>query len=203
MELYSSIYLFIGALICTIGAVPFGLVNLSVMDVAINQNVRKSMSIARGAAIVEVLFALITLLAGSVLSGYFNDNILVKYIILAVLIVSGIYFWFKQYNLTNKGDHESSNGFLKGALLNLMSIQVLLFWLFAVTFLSVRNLFPSTFIQFSLFISGVWFAKMAVLRAYAILGKKVAEKSQLISQNMNRIIGSILIVVAFIQLIKL
>lgn len=203
MELYSSIYLLIGALICTIGAVPFGLVNLSVMDVAINQNVRKSMSIARGAAIVETLFALTALLAGTVLSGYFNDHILVKYIVLAVLIVSGIFFWFKQNNLANKGDHKSSNGFLKGALLNLMSIQVLLFWLFAITFLSVRNLFPSTLIQFSLFISGVWFAKMAVLRAYAILGKKVAEKSQLISQNMNRIIGSILILIGFIQLIKL
>lgn len=203
MLVNSVTFLFLGAVICTIGAVPFGLVNLSVMDVAINQNVRKSMSIAHGAAIVEILFASTALLAGTVLSGYFNGNILVKYIVLAVLIVSGIYFWFKQYNLTNKGDHESSNGFLKGTLLNLMSIQVLLFWLFAVTFLSVRNLLPSTLIQFSLFISGVWFAKMTVLRAYAILGKKVAEKSQLISRNMNRIIGSILILVAFIQLVKL
>lgn len=196
-------FLFLGAVICTIGAVPFGLVNLSVMDVAINQNIRKSMFIAHGAAIVEILFASTALLAGTVLSGYFNDNILVKYIVLAVLIVSGIFFWFKRNNLTSKGDNTSSNDFLKGALLNLMSIQVLLFWLFAITFLSVRNLFPSTFIQFSLFISGVWIAKMAVLYAYAILGKKVAEKSQLISQNMNRIIGSILILVAFIQLIKL
>lgn len=203
MVVNSLIYLFIGALICTIGAVPFGLVNLSVMDVAVNQNIRKSMSIARGAAIVEILFALIALLAGTVLSGYFNDNILVKYIVLAVLIVSGIFFWFKQNNLTSKGDLESSNGFLKGAVLNLMSIQVLLFWLFAITFLSVRNLFPSTLIQFLLFISGVWIGKMALLRAYAILGKKVAEKSQLVSQNMNRIIGFILILVASIQLIKL
>lgn len=203
MGVNSLIYLLIGALICTIGAVPFGLVNLSVMDVAINQKVRKSMSIARGAAIVEVLFALIALLAGTILSGYFNDNILVKYIVLAVLVVSGIFFWFKQNNLTSKGDNTSSNDFLKGAVLNLMSIQVLLFWLFAITFLSVRNLFPSTLIQFLLFISGVWIGKMAVLRAYAILGKKVAEKSQLISQNMNRIIGFILILAASIQLIKL
>lgn len=203
MLVNSVTFLFLGALICTIGAVPFGLVNLSVMDAAINQNVRKSMSIAHGAATVEILFASTALLAGTVLSGYFNDNILVKYIVLAVLVVSGIFFWFKQDNLNNKVDHESSNGFLKGAFLNLMSIQVLLFWLFAIAFLSVRNLFPSTLIQFLLFISGVWIGKMAVLRAYAILGKKAAEKSQLISQNMNRIIGSILILVAFIQLIKL
>lgn len=203
MLVNSITFLFLGAVICTIGAVPFGLVNLLVMNVAVNQNVRKSMSIARGAAIVEIVFALIALIAGTVLSGYFNGNFLVKFIVLAVLVVSGTFFWFKQNNLTSKGENESSNGFLKGALLNLMSIQVLLFWLFAVTFLSVRNLFPSTLIQFSLFISGVWFAKMAVLRAYTILGKKVAEKSQLVSQNMNRIIGFILILVAFIQLIKL
>lgn len=202
MELYSSIYLLIGALICAIGAVPFGLVNLSVMDVAINQNVRKSMSIAHGATIIEILFALIALHAGSILSGYFNHNILMKYTVLAVLIVSGIFFWFKQSKLKNKEESNVSNGFLKGAFLNLISIQVLLFWLFAVTFLSVRNLFPSTLNQFSLFISGVWMGKMAVLRAYAILGKKLAEKFLLISQNMNRIIGLVLIFVAFIQLIK-
>ena len=92
MELPSLIYLFIGALLVTIGGLPFGLVNLSVLDVAINQNVRKSMVIAHGAAVVEIIFALIALLAGTVLSGYFNGNILVKYIVLAVLVVSGIYF---------------------------------------------------------------------------------------------------------------
>jgi len=199
----SIIYLLIGAFVSIIGALPFGLVNLSVMDVAINHKVGKSMFIAHGAAVVEILFALTALLAGTVLSGYFNGNVLVKYIVLAVLVVSGIYFWFKQNNLESLEDSEPSNGFLKGAFLNLMSIQVLLFWLFAVTSLSVRNIFPSTLIQFSLFISGVWIGKMAVLRVYAIFGRKVAVKSQMISKNMNRIIGSILILVAFIQLIKL
>ncbi|MDB4583102.1 hypothetical protein N9164_08115 [Draconibacterium sp.] len=57
------IYLLIGALICTIGAVPFGLVNLSVVDMAVSTNIRKSMSVAYGGAVIEIVFALAALFA--------------------------------------------------------------------------------------------------------------------------------------------
>ncbi len=60
----SILFLLIGALATTIGAVPFGLANLSVVDVAIKANIRKSMSVAFGAAIIEIVFALTALLAG-------------------------------------------------------------------------------------------------------------------------------------------
>jgi hypothetical protein len=96
-----------------------------------------------------------------------------------------------------------SFGFLKGVFLNLISIQVLLFWLIAVSYLSVRDLFPTTFSQGLLFVIGVWLGKLAVLRVYAVLGKKVAAHSQILSKNINRIIGSVLMLVALIQLMKL
>ncbi|PKP02752.1 MAG: hypothetical protein CVU14_02985 [Bacteroidetes bacterium HGW-Bacteroidetes-9] len=202
MALNSFIYLLIGALACTIGAIPFGLVNLTVMEISIKENIRKSMSVAYGAALVELMFALTALVAGTMLSGYFNGNMMVKYIVLAVLVVSGVFFWFKKSNPVNEGDSRHKNGFLKGILLNLMSIQVLLFWLFAVTFLSVRNLFPSSLIQFSLFIAGVWIGKMVVLYSYALLGSKIITQSQLISQNINRIIGFMLVAISVVQFIK-
>lgn len=182
MIVHAITYLFLGTLVCTIGALPFGLVNLSVVDEAIKQNGRESMSIAFGASLIEVLFALIALLAGTILASYFNGNGLVKFIVLTVLIGSGIFFWFKNGKFKNDNNSKVFNGFLKGILLNLMSLQVLLFWIFAIAFLSVRNIRPSSFIQIILFISGVLIGKMVVLRAYSVFGKKIAEKSQLVSE---------------------
>lgn len=203
MDTYSFIYLFIGALACSIGAIPFGVVNLTVMEVSIKQNTSKSMSVAFGAALVEILFALTALLAGNMLSGYFNGNLTVKYSVVLVLIVSGVFFWFKKSNVLNVNTKRHPNGFLKGILLNLVSIQVLLFWFLAATFLSVRNLFPSSLLQISLFISGVWIGKLVVLYMYALLGSKIIRQSQLISQNINRIIGFMLVAISIVQFIKL
>lgn len=199
MLLNSILFLLIGALATTISAVPFGLVNLSVVDVAINANIRKSMSLAFGAAAIEILFALAALLAGSLLNNLIEANSVVKYSVLAVLLCSGVFFWFKKNKMEIKDNKSSSNGFLKGAILNLISVQVLLFWLVAIAFLSVRNLVPTSILQMVLFIVGVWLAKMAVLWGYAILARKVAEKSTLFSANINRIIGGLLVLAAFFQ----
>lgn len=199
----SILFLLIGIIATTIGAVPFGLVNLSVVDVAINTNIRKSMSVAFGAAVVEIMFALTALLAGTLFGDILGGNNWIKFGVLTVLLAAGIYFWFKKNGTKSKENIGISNGFLKGALLNLISVQVLLFWMVAVTFLSVHDLIPVSLPQFVLFIVGVWLAKMAVLRGYAILGSKVVEKSQIISQNINRIIGVILVLVAVIQFVKI
>lgn len=199
---HSILFLLIGALATIIGALPFGLVNLSVADVAIKVNVRKSMTIAFGASIIEILFALMALLAGSLLSNLIEANYIVKFSVLAVLLFSGVFFWFKKNKVEISDNKSNSKGFLKGALLNLISIQVLLFWMLAIAFLSVKNLVPTSLLQMGLFIIGVWLAKVAVLWGYAILARKVAKKSTVLSANINRIIGSLLILAAFFQFMK-
>ena len=85
------------------------------------------MKIAYGAALIEILFALTALLAGTFLNDFFNGNIWVKLIVVAVLMVSSIVFWLKNSDVENKEISSSSFGFLKGAFLNLISIQVFLF----------------------------------------------------------------------------
>jgi len=199
---HSILFLLIGALATTIGAVPFGLVNLSVADVAIKVNIRKSLPIAFGAAIIEILFAVTALLAGSLLNNLIEGNSTVKYGVLAILLFSGVFFWFKKNKAEISENKSISNGFLKGAVLNLISIQVLLFWMVAIAFLSVKNLVPASALQMLLFVVGVWLAKVAVLWGYAILARKVTEKSAILSANINRIIGALLILAAVFQFIK-
>jgi L-lysine exporter family protein LysE/ArgO len=203
MLLNSITYLFLGTLVCAIGAMPVGLVNLSVVDTSVKVNNRMSMKIAHGAAFTEILFAITALFSGVFLRDYFDENIFIKVIIIAVLMISGIVFWLKKGDVDNKKINLPSFGFLKGAFLNLISIQVFLFWLIAVSYLSVNDLIPSSNIQILLFVAGVWIGKLAVLRLYVLLGKKVVAHSRILSQNINRVIGVVLMVVTFVQLIQL
>lgn len=199
----SVIYLFLGAATCVIGAVPLGLVNLSVVQVSASTNIQKSMPLAFGAALVEILFALFALFAGSLFKDVLTQSIGVKVIIMVVFLLAGIYFLYKKEVKVYQNLKRNSSGFFVGVLLNLFSIQVLLFWVLTITFLSVRNFLPTSVGQIILFISGIWIAKLSVLRIYALLAKRVLAKSEIVSQNINRIIGVMLIVIALLQLLKI
>ncbi|MBW6537845.1 MAG: LysE family translocator [Mariniphaga sp.] len=203
MEPNLFLYLFIAMAATAIGAVPLGLVNLSVLDLALKNDTRSATQIAHGASVVEVFFALASLLAGAKLTPFFEGNPVVRYFVFAVLLVAGLFFWFKTNKEKIRKEAQKSYGFLKGALLNIVSIQVLLFWLLAATVLSAKQWLPTTFPEVLLFLSGVWLAKIGVLKGYAFLAKKVATHADKFSANTNRIIGVVLLAVAIVQLIKI
>ncbi|MBN1987730.1 MAG: LysE family transporter [Prolixibacteraceae bacterium] len=197
------IYFFIALAAATIGAVPLGLVNLSVVDTALKNGSQKATGIAHGASVVEVIFALSSLVAGAWLSEFFKGNPMVRYFVFAVLMGSGLFFWLKKNKGQLKKEQGKSIGFLKGALLNIVSIPVLLFWLLAATVLSAKQLLPSSLPEILFFLSGVWLAKMVILKIYVFLALKVVSRAHKLSSNINRVIGIVLMTVAVIQLLKI
>jgi hypothetical protein len=141
-------------------------------------------------------------MAGAKLSPFFVGNPIVRYFVFAVLVVSGLFFWFITNQQTTRKETGKSLGFLKGALLNIVSIQVLLFWLIVATVLSAKQLLPVTFSEILFFLTGVWLTKITVLKCYAFVAQMVAARAQKISVKINRIIGVVLLVVAIVQFIN-
>lgn len=202
MPVIEITYLFIGFAACTVGALPFGIVNLTVLDETLRKGSRTALNIAHGAAIVEVVFGLVAILTGGIIESYINDNAFINYFILGLFIVAGIVFFFNKKRI-DFPDKSHFTGFLKGVFLNLISIQVFLFWIIAIAFLSTKDLGPTDSVSILIFLIGIWLGKMMVLWSYAILSKNIIAKSQKLSNNMNRIIGIILFSVAIIQVIKM
>ena len=148
------IYLFIGLATSVVGAVPFGLVNLTVLNVSLEQGSRAALRIAHGASFVEVLFGLTAILAGSLVYQHIEGNSIISYIAMAVLIGGGLFFLLKKQNIGTTRSTKYS-GFLKGMVLNLVSIQVFLFWILAIAFLSSRGLMKFDLLSVIIFISGI------------------------------------------------
>ena len=194
------IYMFIGIAASFIAAVPFGLVNLTVLNVSLEHGNRPALRIAYGASLVEVLFGLAAILAGSLVYQKLEGNTIISYIAAAVLIAGGVFFITKKQGEQNSADTRQS-GFLKGVLLNLVSIQVFLFWIIAIAFLSTRGLARYDIGSIIIFLAGIWSGKMLVLLAYMTLSKKMLSRSRLVSNNINRIIGFVLIGMALVQFI--
>ena len=185
-----------------IGALPFGLVNLTVLNVTFERGNRAAIKIAHGAAFVEVVFGLTALYAGGMLARHIEGNVIISYSTAAVLIIGGIFFILKKQR-KNDPNETGSSGFLKGILLNLVSIQVFLFWILAIAFLSSRELLQYDILSILLFVAGIWLGKMAVLWIYMNLSNRILSRSRIISKNINTIIGIVLFGLAFVQVLKI
>jgi len=184
-----------------VGGLPFGLVNLTVLNVTFERGNSAAIKIAHGAALVEVVFGLTALLTGGMLASYIEGNVIISYSTAAVLIIGGVFFILKKQRSSNSRVTGYS-GFLNGILLNLVSMQVLLFWILAIAFLSSRELLQYDLLSILFFVSGIWLGKMAVLWMYINLSNRILSRSRIISKNINTIIGIVLITLAFVQFLK-
>lgn len=196
------LFLLFGFIASIIGAVPFGLVNLSVLQTAISKGTKATMPISYGASVVEIVYGILGIFAGSLLFKYIGNNLWFNIFTALVLLFVGLAFFFKrsqfQFNKSN-----TIGGFLYGILLNLLSLQVLVYWILAVSFISSFNHQIFTPLAVMLFLAGIWTGKMGVLISYASLGKKIASQSARISNNINRVIGILLLAVASFTLLKI
>jgi hypothetical protein len=87
-------------------------------------------------------------------------------------------------------------------MLNLVSIQVLLYWMFAMTYLlAIREIEYNAF-TIVFFAAGIWLGKMGILWLYAIFSKKIFCSMGFLARNINRVIGVVLLFTVAIQLVK-
>lgn len=189
-------------IITVIGALPFGLVNLSVLDISNRKGTGPAMQLSHGAAVIEVLFGLTALTAGGLIANYLDTNPVINYLILSVPAVAGIVF-LSRGRKKQETIHVEKSGFLRGMILNLVSIQVLLYWLLAMTYLQALLDIRYTAFSLILFALGVWLGKIGVLWLYAIFSSKVFGRLGFFSRNINRIIGVVLLFTVVLQLFKL
>lgn len=191
----------IGFIAALIGALPVGLVNLTVLDKAFHADQKNALHVAHGAAWIEVVFGFIALSLGNKITVFMDNKSVFYYVILLLPALVGIVFLFRK-NTINKKQERSGNHFLKGVFLNLISVQVLLYWLIAVVYISHFHIRIQGFYETVGFLAGIWIGKMLVLWFYAKISKTIFNKWQFLSLYMNRIIGGVLLVSVFIQFFK-
>ena len=194
-------YFVLGFTVCTIGALPFGAVNLSVVDTTLKHGKMRAMQIALGAAFIEIIFALTAFISGSFIQKTFNKNPAFSLVIIFGLVILGLLFFFKK-NKEIQTKKYKLPGILNGIFLNLISIQVLLFWTIAIPLLSAKELIDFKTVSVAIFIIGVFFGKIIVLRLYVYFSKKIVSQSVVLSKNINKIIGIVLLLSAVIQIVK-
>lgn len=196
-------HLVLGLVTSFLGALPFGIVNLSVVDVTIKQNFKAGFHISIGASIVEAIQFLLALFLGMFISQNIDANPYVQLFVVALFLVLGLIFFFRKTKEKTTCPKYTVPNFLKGMFLALINPQALPFWVFVIAWFQSSDLVqldPQGHILLVLwFLIGVWGGKLLALLLFQLLSIAIEKRVKTIHRWMNKIIGGVLLFIAMWQ----
>jgi len=204
---HSSIYVIFAVTAASfLGALPFGLVNLNVIDTTLRKTSREGFMMSLGATLVEMVHAFIALSFAMVITDSLDTNPYLKLAVLAIFLALGLYFFFKPQHVEPSGPRRKTlkvSDFTRGAFLSLINPQAIPFWLFVVTYFSSHQMIDVQHEMFPEFLVGVGMGKILALLVFVYFSLYIRKRMGSVSQWMNKIIGSIFLLLASFQVYQL
>lgn len=196
--------LFITFIISFLGTLPLGPINLSMVDVTLRNNLRAGFWFSVAAAFVEMGQSVVALQGSSWISQFLTNSIWTKVIVFAVFCTLGLLFFFKKNTAINqdisvrRGKH-----FAYGLLIAFLNPQAIPFWLVVLALLESAQIMSihmgSPLLNIASFLLGTSLGKLGALMLFGILSEPIVRRASVIRNNLNRIIGLILIVLGISQ----
>lgn len=194
------LHFLIGLGVSFVGALPLGIVNLSVVDVSANENFRAGFNISLGAALIEAIHFLLAFCLGAMVVDYLEGNLYVQLSVFLLFLSIGLVFFFKKQKDKAHCPKYKLPHFLKGIVLSALNPQAIPFWVFVIAGLQSTgwvSLDPMAELQWMIsFLAGVWLGKMLALVLFGKLSLLIFSRVSALSLWMNKIIGGILLLIA-------
>jgi threonine/homoserine/homoserine lactone efflux protein len=205
MEQTPALIFSVGLLASFVGTLPFGPINLSVVDTTINRSFRAAFQLSCAAALVEIPQSLIALRFSPIMQKWMTGNVYFNFFTICVFLAMGCFFLFRKpsCDAKNNPNQKEKSNFLQGILIAIANPQAIPFWIFILSFLkNSQHLDLSAHLGIQLlgvFVLGVASGKLLALLGYAKLGQLVINRVTSINRLMNKIIGGILIGIGLMQ----
>ncbi len=199
------LYFLIGFVATTLGAIPLGTVNLSVINTTIKQNSNSAMKIAMSAGIAEILLTLFALHYSMTIMHIVEAYGWIQYGIAGLLFAAGILLYFKKQKKSSLNS-STRKKILNGFVLGVFNPPVLVYWMLALSYINMNaislNMTTPLSVLF-LFLLGVYAGKIGTLYGYSKVSVLIKNKVEHMASAMNQFIGVLLVVIGLFQLSKL
>ncbi|NER16895.1 LysE family transporter [Spongiivirga citrea] len=199
------LYFLIGFVATTLGAIPLGTVNLSVINTTIKQNSNSAMKIAMSAGIAEILLTLFALHYSMTIMHIIEDYKWIQYGIAGLLFATGILLYFKKQKKLHS-DSSTRKKIFNGFILGVFNPPVLVYWMLALGYINMNTISLNMTTPLSvlfLFLLGVYAGKIGTLYGYSKASVLLKNRVGHIANAMNQLIGVLLVVIGIFQLSKL
>lgn len=186
------------------GTIPFGTINVSITEAAIQRGVKVGIFMGIGASIVEFFQSYVALSFFNILKTNQDIEETIIMICIPIFLAVGIYYLFKKNASLPKPTNKASNviGFAKGFMLSMFNLIAIPYYVFLGGYLASSDyiiLKPEFIAAFS---AGVVVGSFIVFLLYAKLGQYIRKKSERLSLYASKIVGAIFIALALSQMVR-
>jgi threonine/homoserine/homoserine lactone efflux protein len=190
----------IGFVLGFIGYLPLGNINLSVVQMSVSGETRKWQLFILFAAIMEFIYCFGCLYGMDRLLQQPQLIVFLNWSAVAIFLVLGLYTFVHTFRPQKTTDSSSLQRGVMVAIFNPLQIP---FWMIWGVYVFQNGWVMSEVVSIAIFSFLCSLGTSAVLWLYAVAGKKLVEKLNVNRNILNRFIGSLLIVLAIFQTIKL
>ncbi len=198
------IHVLLGIVLSILGSIPFGTINVTVIESAISHGFRTALWVIFGAALIEFIQAAVALK----FSGFITQHPLTEQILfwvsIPIFIGLGI-FYLRQKKTEEKDVHgyDRSRGFLKGVIVSSLNVLAIPYWIFYGTYLTTIKLIDTGYNSNILYFSfGVFTGTVLILMIFAKLGLYAKAKFNKLTHYIAPAVGYFFFLLALIQIVR-
>lgn len=204
MALQPMFVFLIACLASFLGSLPFGPINLSVVDTTIRQSFRAGLWFSAAAAVVEIGQSFIALEFNHSISTFLNTHLWARLLAAFLFLGIGLVFMLrKDKTAQQQRQRRNKSNFVRGLFIALLNPQAIPFWIFVLAYLDAsRSIHINTHQSLQIVIAfflGVSLGKLGALLLFGLLGQLISQRCQLIQHWMNKAIGGILMGIGLLQ----
>jgi len=194
----------IATLISFAGSVQLGPVNFGTIQTALNKDLKSALYFGFGGSLPELLYCGLAFGGSNLLSRYEGLDNYLQYATTAILVIFGVYLLLQKPSaIENTKEEKPGKRIWVGMTFGLLNPQLFPFWLIVISNLRSYNILveDNAFVQAG-FVLGT--ACGAFLLQYLVAVITIKKKDFLyakLTKNYNKVLGSIILAVALIQLL--
>lgn len=199
--------LFVGILVSFLGQLPLGNVNIAATQLNVQESQKSAWKFAAGLVVIEVIYLRLALTGINWIISNKMLFIILGWTTVALFMILGIASFIaarkqsedkKALMLNNKIDR-----FLLGLSISAVNPVQIPFWLTWSLYLINAKMLHPVAIEYNFFTIGAGIGTLSGLAVYIYGGKWAIQKMKANNKSLNKFMGIVFIVVAFLQLYKM
>lgn len=194
--------LFLGVILNSIGYIPPGNINLTVVQITIVRGLRQALYFILAFASVEVLFTLgvmrfVQWLSSEIKVGYYIDGIMI-----IMFTVLGVITWRSRKEMP-KADYSKKDSIRYGMLLGVLNPMQIPYWLFVGTYLIAHEWIDVGYVSLIIFSIGSGIGAAIALYGFARFAQYIQTKFTLNNYVVNKAIAGLFFALSAYHICKL
>lgn len=180
------------------GGIPFGTINLAVVDMTLQQNRRSGARFAIGASIVEIGEAGVAVLLGEMITVRLDASLAIKIVVVVFIILFGLYFILKRDSPDMEKEQTNHSPYIRGLVVSSRNLLAIPYWIFVLAIIQSYDTVQLQGEKLIVFLTGAGVGKYFILSIFGILSNYLNAHMQQVYRLVNKFTGTVLILIGLI-----